>query len=619
MRKFWLPAFAAAFVLFTLSFQTAPTSGKNSKFIKAENPVPGRYIVALNAPEGYAPETAYQVESDSFQLAGQYGGNLDKVFAHSLKGFSVEMSAKQAYALSQDPRVKFVEEDGQVFPSVNTQVAPDWGLDRIDQTSLPLNSSYVYSANGAGVNVYVIDSGINPNHVDFGGRAVAAYDALDDGQNGIDCRGHGTHVAGTIGSSTWGVAKAVNLYGVRVLPCSGGGQFSDFVEGVDWVTANHISPAVANVSINASGVSQSMTTSITNSIAAGVTYAVSAGNFNADACAYSPANVSAALVAGATGSNDARASYSNFGSCIDVWAPGSGITSTDYATNTGSRGMSGTSMASPMIAGVAALYLQMNPTASPATVQNAIKNSSTVGVVTNIDGNSPNRMLSSWVGGAQAPEPGRVKVVKRVRTRDGGTASPTNFFYAATNLGASSFSLVDVDAPPSDTYENTSVYVFESPGSITVTEQATSGWQIESIQCVETPAPGMTNIQNTTVNLAARKANIVVEQGETVECYFDSAELAPTSAPVSIAGRVGDEYGLGIRGLLIILADPMTGQQWQAHTNTFGYYSFASVPSAATYVVSVSPTKRYLFSPGTRTLVATDSISDAHFTALPYE
>jgi subtilisin family serine protease len=436
-------------------------------------------------------------------LAERHRGSVDKVFTSSLRGFVVEMSKSDATALSSDPRVLFVEEDAEIWPSYTAQSSPDWGLDRIDQPTLPLNTNFVYERNGIGVNAYVIDSGINPSHVDFGGRASVAFDALSDGRNGIDCRGHGTHVAGIIGSSVHGVAKAVTLRAIRVLPCTGSGQVSDLLAGVDWLTTNRILPAVANISINASGISNAMTTSITNSINSGITYVVSAGNFNDNACNYSPANISAALVAGASTASDNRAGYSNFGPCIDVWAPGHSITSTDYLTNDGSRVMSGTSQASPMVAGVAALYLQNNPAASPATVHNAVRNSSTNNIVTNIDGTSTRRLLSSWLG-APPPVPGHIRIIKEVRLRNGGTASPTVFNFSASNLGPSSFSLVDNDSPPADLYENPSVYVFESQGAVTVTQSQTTGWHTTSIVCVEEAPIDMPNIPNSTVNVLNR-------------------------------------------------------------------------------------------------------------------
>lgn len=619
MKKYWIVPTVAAAIIFFLGSATAPASGKTTKLIKSENAIPGRYIVALVSDKANSPEPDFTVEAKAYALTGIYGGTVDKVFSHALKGYAIEMSAKQAQDLSNDSRVLFVEEDGEVWPSTTTQTAPGWGLDRVDQNSLPLNSSFVYNNNGTGVNAYIIDSGINPNHVDFGGRARVGFDALSDGQNGIDCMGHGTHVAGTVGSSTYGVAKNVNLIGVRVLPCSGGGQFSDFVEGVDWVTANHVKPAVANVSINASGISSSMTVSITNSISAGVIYAVSAGNNNLDACGYSPANISTAIVAGATAPSDNRAGYSNFGPCIDVWAPGHNITSTDYLSNTGARVMSGTSMASPMIAGVAALYLQNNRLATPSTVKSVIESSAIPNRVTNIDSSSTSKMLYTWLGSEQPPQPGRVKIIKTVRTRTGGTASSTTFNYSATNLGPSSFGLVDMNAPPSDTFENTSVYIFESPGAISVTEASTPGWFTESIVCTEVAGPGLNNVQNTTVSLPSRRADIIVEQGETVTCTFGSAELAPSAAPVNISGRVEGSDGRGIRGVTVSLVDAATGQTWYSLTNSFGYYGFPDVPSAVLYIVSATPSKRYTFSPGSITFVAEDNVSDANFIGTPNE
>ncbi|QYO65844.1 S8 family serine peptidase [Leptolyngbya sp. 7M] len=617
MRKIWI--FASLVLVTTYCLLSAPihTEGKSSKLIKTENAIPGRYIVVLDDKARNSLITSFGVEAEVYGLVGFYGGTVDKIYSHSLKGFAVEMSPEAASALSSDPRVLFVEEDAEIWPSVTAQSSPDWGLDRIDQANLPLNSAYVYGSNGAGVNVYVIDSGINPYHADFGGRATAVFDALNDGQNGIDCRGHGTHVAGIIGSSTYGVAKGANIYGLRVLPCSGSGQVSDLLAAVEWVNQNRIQPAVVNISMNLSGVSVAMTNSITNSINTGITYAVSAGNFNANACDYSPANISAALVAGATTSTDNRAGYSNFGPCIDVWAPGNGITSLDYLTNNGTRVMSGTSMASPMVAGVAALYLQNNPSASPATVQNVIKNSSTPNVVTNIDGtSSTNRMLYTWLGSQQPPTPGKVRIVKQVRTRNGGTASTQQFTYSATNLGPSSFNLVDNDAPPADLFENSAVYIFESPGSITVTEAIVNGWATNSITCVEVPAPGMTNVQNTTVDMINKRAYIVVEQGETVTCTFESDELTPTSAPISVSGRVTDESGAGVRNQALVLTNAMTGEQFIAYTNTFGYYSFGSVPSATFYVLEAAETKRLIFSPSSRSFTAEDDIAGMNFTAM---
>ncbi len=616
MRTKWILASIAFCVVYALTSAPNPTSGKPSKFNESANAIPGRFIVVLADTPNLMEKNGGRVDNLARDLAERHRGDVDTVFTKTIRGFVAEMSKTNAIELSNDPRVLFVEEDSEIWPSYTAQPSPDWGLDRIDQATLPLNTNFVYERNGTGVNVYVIDSGINPYHFDFGGRASVAFDVLNDGQNGIDCRGHGTHVAGIIGSSRHGVAKNANLHGVRVLPCTGNGQMSDFLAGVEWVTTNRVLPAVANVSMNLSGTSQAMTNMISASINAGVTYVVSAGNFNADACNYSPANISAALVVGATTASDNRAGYSNFGPCIDVWAPGHSITSTDFLTNDGSRVMSGTSQASPMVAGVAALYLQGNPAASPASVHNAVRNNSTDNIVTNIDGTSTRRLLSSWLGSVP-PVPGHVRIVKEVRLRNGGTASPTVFNFTASNLGPASFSLVDDDSPPADLFENPSVYVFESQGAVTVSQEQVSGWYTSSITCVEESMIDMPNLPNSVVNVATRTANIYVEQGEIVTCTFVSEELVPTSAPVSVSGRIATESGMGARQVRVVLSNAATGESWTTYSNPFGYFSFESIPSSSTYLLELYKDGRYLFSPSSQILSPFDDIFDLQFTAIP--
>jgi subtilisin family serine protease len=301
------------------------------------------------------------------------------------------MTEEEALALAEDPRVAYVEEDA-VMEIYATQTGATWGLDRIDQRNRPLSTTYNYTTTGSGVNVYVIDTGIRRTHNDFGGRAFVGFDVIGDGRNSNDCNGHGTHVAGTIGGTTWGVAKSVRLFAVRVLNCSGSGSTSGVISGVNWVTGNHIKPAVANMSLGG-GASTSLDTAVNNSINAGVTYAVAAGNSNANAANFSPARVAAAITVGSSTSGDVRSSFSNFGSVVDVFAPGSTIRSAWYTSNSATATLSGTSMASPHVAGVAARVLQSTPGASPATVRNTIVNAATVGVLSGIPSGTGNRLL----------------------------------------------------------------------------------------------------------------------------------------------------------------------------------------------------------------------------------
>jgi len=368
--------------------------GQNTRFRKSENAIPNRYIVVLN--KNTSKDSAESGDTAE-ELTVQYGGKIDKVFAYAIKGYSVEMSVEDAEKLSEDLRVEYVEEDAEIYAN-DIQLNADWGLDRMNQRTLPLDTYYSYTSTGSGVHAYVIDSGIRVTHLDFGGRAVADYDVFNDGQNGIDCFGHGTHVAGTIGGSTYGVAKNVTLHAVRVLNCNGSGTFSSLLSGIDWVTLNHISPAVANISISGGG-SRTLDSAVKESIVSGVTYAIAAGNNNLNACSYSPGRAPNAITVGATNNLDQRASYSNYGKCVDIFAPGSYITSAWLTNDTATATLSGTSMASPHVAGAAALFLQSNPTASPAMVAEGISDAATIGIILNLNLNhnsvSPNKLLYS--------------------------------------------------------------------------------------------------------------------------------------------------------------------------------------------------------------------------------
>jgi subtilisin family serine protease len=366
--------------------------------------IPGSYIVVLeeDAP-GIAAADRRSAGALAAELTAPHGGRVTHVYDRALRGFAARLSRRAAEALSRNPRVRYVEQDSEVW-AIATQTGATWGLDRVDQTALPLSGTYTYDFDGNGVNAYVIDTGIRRTHQDFGGRAFEGYTAIADGRGTDDCNGHGTHVAGTVGGSTWGVAKRVTLWAVRVLSCSGSGSTSGVIAGVDWVTANRQLPAVANMSLGG-GASAALDDAVNRSIAAGVTYAVAAGNSNTNACNSSPARVAAALTVGATTSTDARSSFSNFGACLDVFAPGSSITSAWISSNSSTNTISGTSMASPHVAGAAALYLHDNPAATPAQVASAIVGAATLGRVTNPGTGSPNRLLFTRFDIAPPPPP----------------------------------------------------------------------------------------------------------------------------------------------------------------------------------------------------------------------
>lgn len=333
------------------------------------------------------------------KLVAEHGGTIRYAYQNVLQGFAGNIPPQAIEGIRNNPNVSLVEPDGVVTASVES-----WGLDRIDQRSLPLDNSFAPLGTGAGVDVWVLDTGIDYGRTDeFGTRLdqTRDYDFISSDDDASDCDGHGTHVAGTVGSTSYGVARGVTIIAVRVLGCSGSGSYSGIIAAMDYVAANRSGPSVINMSLSG-GTSSSVNTAVRNTVNAGVVIAAAAGNNNADACTRSPASAPEALTVGATTSSDSRSSFSNYGSCVDLFAPGSSIRST--VMGGGSQSWSGTSMASPHVAGAAALLLEPNPGWSPAQVWSAMQADATAGVISNVNG-SPNLLLHVTPDGSPPPPP----------------------------------------------------------------------------------------------------------------------------------------------------------------------------------------------------------------------
>ncbi|MEU2508189.1 S8 family peptidase [Streptomyces sp. NPDC007863] len=351
--------------------------------------VEGSYLVTLKPAAGFAAGSA-----KGRGLIAGYGGKVGKTFGAALNGYTVSLDAAAARRLAADPAVATVEQNRVVHADATQTNAP-WGLDRIDQAALPLSGTYTYpDSAGAGVTAYVIDTGVRVSHSELAGRAVDGYDAVEGDTVAQDGNGHGTHVATTIAGSTYGVAKAAKVVAVRVLDANGSGTTAGVVAGIDWVTAHHPAgaPAVANLSLGG-GASTTLDNAVKRSIADGVTYAVAAGNSGVNARNSSPARVTEAITVGATDSADAKASWSNYGAVLDLFAPGVSIKAGWHTSDTATNTISGTSMATPHVAGAAAVYLAGHPSAAPAQVATALVNGATPDKVTSPGTGSPNRLL----------------------------------------------------------------------------------------------------------------------------------------------------------------------------------------------------------------------------------
>ena len=387
-------------------------------------PVADQYIVTLKnevAPRAFATAEAAT------------GSQILSVYTSAINGFAAMLDASALERLAKDPNVESIEQD-RIVVLQGDQVDPPWGLDRVDQRSGTRNSRYSYTNTGTGVTAYVIDTGVMASHIDFGGRVGAGYTVYDDGRGTTDCNGHGTHVAGTIGGSTYGIAKAVSLIPVRVLSCSGSGSISGVIAGINWAISDHASgtPAVANMSLGGL-YSASLNSAVANATEDGIVFAVAAGNNNRLACSYSPASEPTAITVGAIGGSDDRASFTNYGSCVDLFAPGVSIMSATIASSSASRMLSGTSMASPHVAGAAALLLQSDPTATPAQIAALIVNSATPDAITGLAAGSPNLVL--YTGAAFVSPNPVAPSVPTLLTAVGGVTQASLAWNAPTQSG----------------------------------------------------------------------------------------------------------------------------------------------------------------------------------------